>query len=299
MNLTPPAQHPLRGILLFMLAVMLFAMLDATAKHLSASFAVPLLVWARYALHFLVMLVFLAPSMRLRLVKTDHLTLQVVRALALMATTGCIMVAFRTMPLAEATAVVFLAPILVALLAGPFLGERIGPGRWVAVIVGFSGVLLIARPGGALNPTGIAWALAAAASYAAYQLLTRHLSHVEQPLTLLFYTALVGTGATSLALPWFWTETSPSPLQWLQIASLGVYGGVGHFLLIRAFRLAPASTLSPFSYVQLIWAALLGWLVFGHIPDTLSAAGMAIIAASGLALALGERRSADQARAAG
>lgn len=294
-----PAQHPLRGILLFMLALMLFALLDATSKHLTATFAVPLLVWARYTLHFAIMLVFVAPSMRLQLVRTDNLALQIVRALALVGTTGFAMMAFRSMPLAEATAVLFLSPLLVTLLAGPFLGERIGAGRWAAVVVGFAGVILIARPGGALTLAGVLWALAGAACYAAYQLLTRRLSHAEHPLTLLFYTALVGTAVMSLALPWFWFEFSPSTLQWLQIASLGFYGGVGHFILIRAFRLAPASTLTPFGYTQLIWAGLLGWLVFGHIPDALSAAGMAVIAASGLWLALGERRRPDQADAAG
>lgn len=287
-----PAQPPLRGIVLFMLALMLFAMLDATSKRLTADFAVPLLVWARYALHCLIMLLFLGPSMKLRLVKTGHPALQVVRALALVGTTGFAMMAFRTMPLAEATAVLFLAPILVTLLAGPLLGERIGAGRWIAVVLGFAGVLLIARPGGALNPTGVAWALAGAASYAVYQILTRRLSQLEHPMTLLFYTALVGTAVMSLALPWFWFESPPQPLQWLLIASLGLYGGVGHFLLIRAFRQAPASTLTPFGYTQLIWAGLLGWLVFGHLPDALSAAGMAVIAAGGLWLALGERQSA-------
>jgi drug/metabolite transporter (DMT)-like permease len=296
---SPPAQHPLRGILMFMLALMLFALLDATSKHLTASFAVPLLVWARYTLHFLIMLIFVAPSMRLQLVRTDNLALQVVRALALVGTTGFAMMAFRSMPLAEATAVLFLSPLLVTLLAGPFLGERIGAGRWAAVIVGFAGVLLIARPGGALNLAGILWALAGAACYAVYQLLTRRLSHAEHPLTLLVYTALVGTAVMSLALPWFWFEFSPGPLQWLMIASLGFYGGVGHFILIRAFRLAPASTLTPFGYTQLIWAGLLGWLVFGHIPDAMTAAGMAVIAAAGLWLALGERRPADQAGATG
>jgi drug/metabolite transporter (DMT)-like permease len=296
---TAPAQHPLRGILLFMLALMLFALLDATSKHLTATFAVPLLVWARYTLHFVIMLVFVAPSMRLQLVRTDNLALQVVRALALVGTTGFAMMAFRSMPLAEATAVLFLSPLLVTLLAGPFLGERIGAGRWAAVVVGFAGVILIARPGGALTLAGVLWALAGAACYAVYQLLTRRLSHAEHPLTLLFYTALVGTAVMSLALPWFWFEFSPSPLQWLQIASLGFYGGVGHFILIRAFRLAPASTLTPFGYTQLIWAGLLGWLVFGHVPDAMTTAGMAVIAASGLWLALGERRRPPQADAAG
>ncbi|MBI4990376.1 MAG: DMT family transporter [Rhodocyclales bacterium] len=285
-----PAQHPLRGILLFMLALMLFASLDATSKYLTAVFAVPLLVWARYALHFLLMLVFVAPSMRSELVRTANLKLQLIRALALLATTGCGMAAFRVMPLAEATAVIFLAPLLVTLLAGPILHERIGAGRWLAVLAGFGGVLLVVRPGSALNLVGILWALTGAFSYAVYQILTRRLSHAEHPLTLLFYTALVGTGVMSAALPWFWVDTSPEPRQWLLIASLGIYGGTGHFLLIRAFRLAPASTLTPFTYVQLVWAALLGWLVFGNVPDAVTAAGMAVIAASGLWLALGERR---------
>ena len=287
--MTPTAQHPLRGILLFMLSLMLFALLDATAKNLTATFAVPLLVWARYTLHFVIMLVFVAPSMRSQLVRTDNLGLQV-RALALVGTTGFAMLAFRTMPLAEATAVLFLAPLLVTLLAGPFLGERVDASRWAVVFIGFAGVLLIARPGGALNPEGVVWALGGAVCYALYQVLTRRLSHAEHPLTLLFYTALVGTAVMSLTLPWFWFEFAPSPLQWLKIASLGFYGGVGHFILIRAFRLAPASVLTPFGYTQLVWAALLGWLVFGHVPDTLSASGMGLIAACGLWLALGERR---------
>lgn len=295
----PPQQQPLRGILLFLLALALFALLDATAKHLSAVFAVPLLVWARYTLHCLIMVVFVAPAMRLALVRTAHPGLQVARALALVGTTGFAMMAFRSLPLAEATAVLFLSPLLVTLLAGPCLGERVGAGRWAAAAAGFAGVLLIARPGGALGAAGLLWALAGAACYAAYQLLTRRLSQSEHPLTLLFYTALVGTAVMSLALPWFWFEVSPTALQGLLIASLGLYGGVGHFILIRAFRLAPASTLTPFGYTQLVWATVLGWAVFGHVPDVPSFAGMAVIAASGLWLALGERRRSVQLGASG
>jgi len=292
------AQHTLRGIALFMLSLMLFALLDATSKHLAASFAVPFLVWARYSLHFAIMLAFLGPSMRLQLVRTRHPLLQGVRGLALVGTTGFAMVAFRTLPLAEATAVLFLSPLLVTILAGPCLHERIGAGRWAAVCLGFAGVLLVARPGGALPLEGTLWALAGACCYAVYQLLTRRLSQSEHPQTLLFYSALVGTAVMSLALPWFWTEAAPAPLQWLQILSLGVYGGVGHFLLIRAFRLAPASTLTPFGYTQLIWATLLGWGIYGHLPDIPAIAGMAVIAASGLWLALGERGRRVQAEAA-
>ncbi|MDR2239441.1 MAG: DMT family transporter [Zoogloeaceae bacterium] len=285
-----PGQHPLRGIALFMLALMMFALLDATSKHLSLTFAVPLLVWARYIVHFLLMLIFVAPSLRIELVRTAYPGLQILRALALLGTTAGGMAAFRLMPLAEGTSVMFLAPLLVTLLAGPFLGERIGAGRWLAAIIGFCGVLLVVRPGAGLNVAGVLWALGGAVSYALYQLLTRRLSQAEHPLRLLFYTALIGTLVMSAALPWFWVDAAPAPSQWVLIASLGLYGGIGHFIFIRAFRLAPASTLTPFTYTQLVWATLLGWLLFGNVPDALTAAGMAVIAASGLWLALGERR---------
>ncbi|MCZ7655836.1 MAG: DMT family transporter [Rhodocyclaceae bacterium] len=289
--MTPTAQHPLRGILLFMLSLMLFALLDATAKNLTATFAVPLLVWARYTLHFVIMLVFVAPSMRSQLVRTDNLGLQgPARAGAGGHHRFCHVGVSHDAAGRGDGSVLFLAPLLVTLLAGPILGERVDASRWAVVFIGFAGVLLIARPGGALNPEGVVWALGGAICYALYQVLTRRLSHAEHPLTLLFYTALVGTAVMSLTLPWFWFEFAPSPLQWLKIASLGFYGGVGHFILIRAFRLAPASVLTPFGYTQLVWAALLGWLVFGHVPDTLSASGMGLIAACGLWLALGERR---------
>lgn len=145
-------------------------------------------------------------------------------------------------------------------------------------------MLLIARPGASLIGPGVAYALGAALCYAIYQILTRKLSASEHPLRLLFYTALVGTLAMSLALPGYWGGALPNPTQALLIASLGIYGGVGHFLLIRAFREAPVSTLSPLLYTQLIWATLLGWWVFDHLPDTWSMIGMAIIGASGLGL---------------
>lgn len=285
-----PDAHPLRGIALLLAALLLFSLLDATSKHLSQTFSVPFLVWARYTLHCLLMVVVLAPSMRLRLVATGRPGIQVVRALMLLGVTGCAMAAFRLMPLAETTAMIFLAPLIVSLLAGPWLGERVGWQRWLAVLAGFAGVLLIARPGGAVTATGLAFALAGALCYSVYQLQTRQLSSTENTWTMLFYTALVGTVVMSFAAPLYWDGTVPTPMEALLIASLGLYGGTGHYLLTRAFTHAPASMLSPFIYAQLIWAVLLGWLVFDHLPDAFSLVGMAIISASGLMLFLIERR---------
>jgi drug/metabolite transporter (DMT)-like permease len=281
-----PEPHPLRGILLMTAAVLCFALLDATSKGLSQTYPVPMLVWARYTLHFLLMLIFLAPSMRWKLIATRHPVKQVVRALLLVCVTGFAMAAFQRLPLAETTALLFVTPLIVALLAGPFLGEQLRPLHWGASICGFGGALLIARPGGAFDLAGILLVLAAAACYSVYQIQTRQLSPSENTLTMLFYTALVGTVSMTLGTPLYWGGPLPDLADGLLIASLGIYGGTGHYLLIKAFRHAPATTLSPFLYVQLIWATLLGWLVFGHWPDAATLAGMAIIAASSLTLAL-------------
>lgn len=270
-------------------ALFLFVLLDSTAKHLGARHPVPMLVWSRYTVHFLLMVIFLAPSMRLRLVTTTRPARQIVRAICLLFTTFFAMAAFARMPLAETTAIVFAAPLLVTLLARPVLGEQIGTLRWAAVIIGFVGVLLIARPGSGLVTDGILLALAAAVCYALYQILTRQLSSTETSVTMLFYTALIGTIGMSLALPWIWTGQMPGLLDALMIASLGIFGGVGHFLLIKAFRDAPASVLSPILYVQLILATLMGWIVFGHFPDSAAFVGILTIAVAGAIIAFDSR----------
>ena len=283
-------QHPLRGVFLFLAAVFLFAALDATAKYMNAFFAVPLLVWARYLVHFVIMLVFMAPGMGREIIATRRPWLMSFRALMLVGVTLLAQLALKTLPLAETTALVFITPLLVALLAGPLLGEQVRRSTWLITLAGFAGVLLIARPGGALFGAGVAYALGAALCYAIYQILTRKLAATEHPNRLLFYTALIGTLSMSLTLPAYWDGQIPTPTQGLLIVSLGLYGGIGHFMLIRAFREAPASTLSPLLYIQLIWATLLGWWVFDQLPDLLAIVGMLIIGASGLSLAIRSRR---------
>jgi drug/metabolite transporter (DMT)-like permease len=283
-------QHLLRGILLFLAALFLFAALDATAKYMNAFFAVPLLVWARYLVHFVFMLVFMAPGIGREIIATHRPWLMSFRALMLVGVTLLAQLALKTLPLAETTALLFVTPLLVALLAGPLLGEQVRRRTWLATVAGFAGVLLIARPGGAMAGPGIAYALGGALCYAIYQILTRKLAATEHPTRLLFYTAMVGTLSMSLTLPAYWDGQMPTLTQSLLITSLGLYGGVGHALLIRAFREAPASTLSPLLYIQLIWATLLGWWVFKQLPDLLAITGMLIIGASGLSLAIRRQR---------
>jgi drug/metabolite transporter (DMT)-like permease len=256
-----------------------------------------MMVWGRYTFHCLMMVIFLAPSMRLQLIATSRPVAQITRALLLVGTTGFSMVGFSLMPLAESTAFLFITPLVVVILSHWLLKESITGGHWMAVVAGFCGALLIARPGGALSPQGIFWMSLAAACYAFYQIQTRQLSPTENTVTMLFYTALVGTVSMTLAAPLYWGGPMPDWIDAALIASLGLYGGTGHLMLTRAFRYAAASFLSPFLYAQLIWAMLLGAMFYDHLPDLLSIAGMAVIAASSLSIALSERfRQASAAK---
>lgn len=294
MSGSPPAPHPLRGIALLVVAVLCFVLLDATSKHLSRQWPVSLLVWLRYAGHLLFMSLILLPMLGTQLVRTGRPGLQVARGACLLVTSWCVVAALQRMPLAETTAILFSAPLMVTALARVCLRESVSALRWAAVVVGFGGVLLVARPTGDGDPAGFALALCAAAAFALYQILTRLLSPAERPLTLLYWTALVGTVLMALPLPWAWHGPAPDGLEAAQMASMGLFGGVGHLLLIQAFRDAPASTLSPILYVQLAWATLLGGWLFGQWPTGVGALGIVVIALAGLMTTLASRRPAGR-----
>ncbi|MFL6759376.1 DMT family transporter [Sphingomonas sp.] len=278
--------HPVRGILLFGGGVLVLACMDTTTKYLAATYDVPLIVGVRYVVNLLLMVAILAPTQRARLLQTKRTGLVIVRGACLALASIFMGFAFQRMPVAESTSIVFLAPSIVLLLARPALGERIGALGWLAAVAGFGGVVLVAHPGSGLEPLGIACAGGAALVTAVYQLLSRVLASTERTMALLFYTALVGAIAFGLAAPWFWDGRVPHPIDLLLFLSLGVYSGVGHYLFTAAHRFAPASTLAPIGYVQVVWAGLLGWLVFGHVPAVLSIVGMVIIIASGALTAL-------------
>lgn len=293
-QLTPasslPAGHPFRGVLLFMSALLLFACMDTTTKYLAAQYDVQLVVAVRYIVHCLLMVAILAPHQGKRLIQTQRTGLVLVRAASLAIASLFVGLALQRMPVAETTAIIFLAPMVVVLLARLFLDERIGALGWVAAVIGFAGVMLIARPGSGLDTTGIVYALCAVAGVVAYQLLSRVLASTERTVTLLFYTALIGAIGYGLFLPWFWEGKTPTLLQLMLFLSMGLTGGLGHFLYTAAYRHAQASLLAPMNYLQLLWAGLLGWIVFGHVPDHLSILGMCVVAASGVMIALKSRK---------
>ncbi len=278
--------RPLRAIVLVTGAVFLFACMDATTKYLVAEYPAPIVIAVRYIVHCLLMLVLLAPTMGLQLVQTRRTGLVMVRSVCLAATSLVMALALFRLPVAEATAIVFLSPLLVAVVGGVVLRERIGWVGSLAAIAGFIGVLLIVRPGGGLDPIGVALALAGAVLIAIYQLLSRVLATTESTMALLFFAALFGSIVYGLLVPWFWGGPAPSLLQVGLFLSMGVTGGLGHFLFTAAHRHAAATTLAPVMYVQLLWASLLGWLVFNDVSDGLSILGMGVVALSGVAVVL-------------
>jgi drug/metabolite transporter (DMT)-like permease len=267
--------------------------MDTMAKYLSKFYPVLALVWARYTVQLLIMLVWLGPSMKLRLVHTARPILHILRGLFLVGSTCFFFQALRNMPMAEASAIGFMAPLLVTLLAVPILKEKIGRRRWIAVVAGFIGVMIIIRPGGKVFSPIALLPLATALCFSLYQIITRKV-HSDNPRTSLFYSALVGSVAltvvlvgTHLAAPF--PLYAPTPWHGALIFALGVLGGLGHMVLIRALRKAPASVLAPFYYTQLVWIILFGYLAFGDLPDSWTLLGIIVIVGSGLYVAYGER----------
>ncbi len=288
----PPSGHPLRRALpLFLLAGLCLSSLDATAKYLVRDHALFLVVWARYAGQMLVVTPIAWQRTGGGFWRTHHLRMQLVRSLCLVVATACFFGALRFLPLAEAAAMNFLAPVFAVVLSMPVLGEHPTRARWSSSIAGFVGILILARPGSAVFHPASALLVLGTIANALYQLLTRKVPN-DTPYTTLFYTALVGTVGLSLALPFGAAPEAVTLRNAAFIVLLGLFAGLGHWLLISAYLMAPASLLAPFTYLQMIWATLFGYFIFGQLPDGLSALGMAVIVASGVALVVHERRSA-------
>jgi drug/metabolite transporter (DMT)-like permease len=265
-----------------------FTAIDTVVKYLGARYSVPLLVWVRWGVPALLMVALLGPKVRWGLMRTANPKLHFVRGAVLMLSTLCFFAALKFLPLAEATGLNYSTPILVTLMAGWFLHERITRPRWLFVAAGFVGTLLILRPGSAMLHAASLFALGAAALNATFQILTRKLAR-EDLMVLIFYPSLVGAVLMSFAVPFFQHDAPFLTADILLFAAIGIIGGFGHFLFIQAFQRAQASTIAPFTYMQLVWSTLAGWLIFGAFPDRWALAGMIVIGASGVVLTWYER----------
>lgn len=276
----------LKGVLLVVVATVTFALADVVTKHLTMLYAVPLVLAMRYGINLALLVITLGPRHGRALVTTRRTAIVLFRGASLAVASLTMGIALRYMPVGETVAIIYIAPIGVMLLAVPLLGERVSLSGWIGAAVGFLGVLLIVRPGAGLAPLGVIFALINAACAVAYHLLSRVLARTETTIAMQFYTALVGTVVFTSMLPWTDLSVWPVGAEVLPFLALGAFATLGHLLFTAAYREAPASLLAPVNYLHLVWAGLLGWLVFDHLPDQVTAFGMGLVTLSGGAVAL-------------
>lgn len=279
-------QNALRGVLLILVATLLFAMGDTTTKHLTMLYALPLIIGLRYLINLVILIVVLGPRHGYSMVHTERTGLVYLRAASLAISSLSMGMALRFMPVGETIAIIYLAPFVVMMLAIPLLGETVTRAGWIGAAVGFVGVLLIVRPGSGLAPAGVGFAMITAAGSVIYHLLSRVLAKTETTAAMLFHTALLGTILFGAMIPWSLDGPMPTLPDALLLLGLGFLATTGHFMFTAAYREAPASLLAPVNYVHLVWAGLLGWLVFGHVPDAVSTLGMALVAGAGVAVTI-------------
>ena len=294
----PPPEDPVRGIVLHATATILFATADTTAKYLSVYLPVVEILWIRY-LVFLMFAVGLAYRARgasaLRGLGLRSPRTQLLRGLFLVGSSILFVLGVRQMPISQATAIVFVAPMLITILSIPLLGERVGIRRWAAVAVGLIGVLIVVRPGAGTFQPAVLFGLASAFCWAMTLVITRKMATSERPATTLLFSAATGLVVLSVLLPF--NLAWPTPFQTALTVLLGICASLGQWMVVLAHRQAPASVLAPFSYVQLLWASLGGYLVFAAVPDRWTLLGAAIVIGSGLYTAHRERiRSRERRR---
>ncbi len=271
------------GIGLVTLTTLCFATLDAGAKWLVQFLPVLQVVWLRFVFHVLLASALLAPRYGRELLRVRNWKLQALRAAMMAAMTALNFWALQYLQLAETGAIQFSVPLLIALLSAWWLGERLDGRRWVAIVAGFAGVLLVIRPGSQAFHPAILLSVMNALLYAAFNMLTRRMVATESAASLQLMSAL---GAALLLSPWALTvwQWPEGWLPWLVAALCGLCGGLGHFMVAQAHRYASAATLGPFLYQQILYMTLLGWLVFGQVPGPLVVGGALVVVLSGLYL---------------
>ncbi len=276
------SHRPLLGVSLILVSCLTLASHDGLSKYLTQLYPVFLVIWARYMAQTALMLTLFTPRMGRRVFHTLRPKLQICRGLSLVSVSMLFISGLSYIPLAEATAVIFLTPLLVT-IASALLGEQVSRAQWLAVGCGLIGVMIIVRPGGALFTPAILLPFGAALSFTVYQLITRRLSATDHPVTSNFITSVVGSLVMSVLV--FFNWQTPTLHDALMMAALGAMAMSGHLLLTNAFRFASAAALAPFTYSQIIFAGVVGLVAFGHTPDFGAIVGMAIIIASGLVMA--------------
>ena len=264
---THKTQHPLKGVLFFITAIFLISVVDTICKVFTKDLHSIQLVWGYFVgINLILSIFFFLKGEKLsKLRATDRLFLQILRPAFLVCSISSLFFGLTFMPIAEATAIGFVAPLFITALSVPLLKEKVDIHRWSAVTVGLVGVIIIVQPGGDFWHFASIMPLLAALFFALFQIMTRLLSATENTYTTLFYTGLGGLGWSSLMLPFVWVI--PSQIHILVFFATGVMGALAHLCMISAFDRAEASFLAPYNYTKLLWVAVLGYWVFGDIPS--------------------------------
>ncbi len=275
-----------------------FTLLDTSSKYLVLAGIAPLFIaWMRFAVHVVLVMVLFRGWRHLGRFRTGNLPAHILRGVFLFGSTIFNVLALRTLQLAETTSIYFFGPMVITALAGPLLGEWAGWRRWLAILIGFVGVLVITRPGIGVFGLGHVLALGSMLSNSLYFIMTRRTSATETPESLILYSALAPVLLLMPTLP-FSVSVPADPWLWTVLLLLGVFGGIGHWLLIQAYRRATTTALAPYPYLQMVWMIGAGWLVFHQFPDRWTLVGAAIIVASGLYIIHREHRLRVRNRAA-
>lgn len=268
------------GVLYFVAAIGLISLVDTICKFYTDEMHAVMLVWGYFIGITVFVLGHFAIKRRTGLLRCERVGLQIARPAFLVASITSLFVSLTYLPIAEATAIGFTGPLFITALSVLLLGERVGWHRWLAVVVGLAGVMVIVRPGGAVWHWSAGMALLGAVCFALFQLVTRRLANQDQHQTTLIYTSIGGVAWASLLLPFFWTAPTIEHLGMFLL--IGAMGAGAHFSMLQAFLRAEASLLAPFNYTKIIWVTILGYLVFGDLPGIDTAIGSSIIATAGL-----------------
>jgi drug/metabolite transporter (DMT)-like permease len=278
------------GVFYFLAAIGLISLIDTICKFFTDELHAAMLVWGYFVGITFFVAGYFGSRRQFALLQSGQPVLQIARSGFLVLSISGLFVSLTYLPIAEATAIGFTGPLFITVLSVPFLGERVGWHRWLAVVIGLAGVLVIVRPGGAVWHWSAIMALLGAVSFAFFQLVTRRLASTpDRHQTTLLYTSIGGTAWASLIVPFFWTTPTISHVALFLV--IGAMGTGAHFLMIQAFARAEASLLAPFNYSKLIWVVILGYLVFDDLPGPDTLIGSAIIAAAGLYVLYREGRS--------
>jgi drug/metabolite transporter (DMT)-like permease len=269
-----------RGIALMVLAVGLYAVMDALVKWLGPSYPTIEIIFFRSLFAFIPIAFFLLRSGSLAQLRTAHPLGHAVRALTGLASLSLFFYTYTHMPLANVIAISFAAPLLVTALSVPLLGERVGWRRWSAVLIGFLGVVIMVQPDSSAFDQIAVLALSATILYALVMVFIRKLSRTETSTAIVFYYALTSTLISGAFMPFVWVM--PDLEGWVLLILVGLIGGLAQIAMTNAFRLADVSIVAPFDYMHIIWAALLGYFIWGEIPGNSLWIGVAIVMASGI-----------------